>query len=127
MSEPPEDLILVVKDQAEARVRMDVQIFTRYLTPEAVDSLRTSFPGLPPRVAAYEIEKHEPRGADHVFDVRYSARADTFVVRSRWRKLDGGWMVVHAERLWTEGEKRPGIVSRLLGSVLRTLAGLRRR
>ena len=127
MSEPPQDLILVVKDQAEARVRMDVQTFAKYLTPEAVDSLRASFPGLPPRVAAYEIEKHEPRGADHVFDVRYSARADTFVVRSRWRRLDGGWMVVHAERLWTEGEKRPGIVSRLLGSVLRALAGLRRR
>src|SRR3989337_2080146 len=80
-----------------------------------------------PRVPAKEVEKPEPRGADHVFDVRYSARADTFVVRSRWRKLEGGWMVVHAERLWTEGEKRPGIVSRLLGSVLRTLAGLRRR
>ena len=127
MSEPPQDLILTVKDQAEARVRMDVQTFAKYLTPEAVESLRASFPGLPPRVAAYEIEKHEPRGADHVFDVRYSARADTFVVRSRWRKLDGGWMVVHAERLWTEGEKRPGFVSRLLGSVLRTLAGLRRR
>jgi len=127
VSEPPEELILTVKGQAEARVRMDVQTFAKYLTPEAVDSLRASFPGLPPRVTAYEIEKHEPRGADHVFDVRYSARADTFVVRSRWRKLEGGWMVVHAERLWTEGEKRPGIVSRLLGSVLRTLAGLRRR
>jgi len=126
VSEPPQDLILVVKDQAEARVRMDVSAYARYLTPEAVDSLRASFPGLPPRVGAYEIEKHEPRGADHVFDVRYSARADTFVVRSRWRRLDGGWMVVHAERLWTEGEKRPGFVSRLLGSVLRALAGLRR-
>ena len=127
MSEPPQDLILVVKDQAAARVRMDVQVFTRYLTPEAIESLRTSFPGLPPRVTAYEIAKHEPRGGDHVFDVRYSARADTFVVRSRWRKLASGWMVVHAERLWTEGEKRPGIVSRLLGSILRALAGLRRR
>jgi hypothetical protein len=127
VSEPPEELILVVKDQAAARVRMDVQAFARYLTPEAVDSLRASFPGLPPRVAAYEIEKHEPRGADHVFDIRYSARADTFVVRSRWRKLEGGWMVVHAERLWTEGQKRPGVVSRLLGSVLRALLGLRRR
>jgi len=126
VSEPPEELILTVKGQAEARVRMDVQTFAKYLTPEAVDSLRASFPGLPPRVTAYEIEKHEPRGADHVFDIRYSARADTFVVRSRWRKLEGGWMVVHAERLWTEGEKRPGIVSRLLGSVLRALAGLRR-
>jgi hypothetical protein len=124
---PPEELIYAVKGQAEARLRMDVSAFAKYLTPEAVESLRASFPGLPPRVNAYEIEKHEPRGADHVFDVRYSARADTFVVRSRWRKLDGGWMVVHAERLWTEGQKRPGVVSRVLGSIVRALTGLRRR
>ena len=124
---PPADLILVVKDQAAARVRMDVSTVAKYLTSEAVESLRASFPGLPPRVGAYEIEKHEPRGADYVFDVRYSTRAETFVVRSRWRRLDGGWMVVHAERLWTEGQKRPGIVSRLMGSVVRMLAGLRRR
>ena len=127
MNEPPEELVYAVKGQAEARLRMDVSAFARYLTPEAVDSLRASFPGLPPRVAAYEIEKHEPRGADPVFDVRYSARADTFVMRSRWRKLEGGWMVVHAERLWTEGQKRPGLVSRLLGSVLRARPGRRRR
>jgi len=126
VSEPPPELLYAVKGQAEARVRMDVQTFAKYLTPEAVDSLRASFPGLPPRVAAYEIEKHEPRGADHVFDVRYSTRGDTFIVRSRWRKLDGGWMVVHAERLWAEGEKRPGFVSRLLGSLLRALTGRRR-
>jgi len=124
---PPEELIYAVKGQAEARLRMDVSAYARYLTPEAVESLRASFPGLPPRVNAYEIENHEPRGTDHIFDVRYSARADTFVVRSRWRKLDGGWMVVHAERLWTEGQKRPGVVSRLLGPVVRALAGLRRR
>jgi hypothetical protein len=127
VSEPPEELVLVVKDQAAARVRMDVQGFARYLTPEAIESLRASFPGLPPRVGSYEIEKHEPRGADHVFDVRYSSRGETFVVRSRWRLLEGGWMVIHAERLWAEGQKRPGIVSRLLGSVVRALAGLRRR
>ena len=126
MPEPPEELIYAVKGQAETRLSMDVSAYAKYLTPEAVDSLRASFPGLPPRVNAYEIEKHEPRGGDHVFDVRYSARADEFVVRSRWRKLDGGWMVVHAERLWTEGQKRPGIVSRLLGSILRTLTRLRR-
>ena len=126
MSEPPQELILVVKGQAEARVRMDVSAYARYLTPEAVDSLRASFPSIPPRVATYEIEKHEPRGADHVFDVRYSARGDTFIVRSRWRRLDAGWMVVHAERLWAEGERRPGFVSRLLGSLLRALSRRRR-
>ena len=63
---PPEELIYAVKGQAEARLRMDVSAYARYLTPEAVDSLRASFPGLPPRVAAYEIDKHEPRGADHL-------------------------------------------------------------
>jgi len=126
VNEPPEELVYAVKGQAEARLRMDVSAFARYLTPEAVDSLRASFPGLPPRVAAYEIEKHEPRGADHVFDVRYSARAETFVVRSRWRKLASGWMVIHAERLWAEGEKRPGLLSRILGSVVRALTRLRR-
>ena len=126
MSEPPQELLYAVKGQAEARLRMDVSAFARYLTPEAVESLRASFPGIPPRVATYEIEKHEPRGADHVFDVRYSARAETFVVRSRWRKLEGGWMVVHAERLWAEGEKRPGFVHRLLGSLLRALSRRRR-
>src|SRR3989304_4647188 len=107
---PPEELVYAVKGQAEARLRMDVQAFAKYLTPEAVESLRASFPGLPPRVAAYAIGEHDP-----------------CVVRARWRKLDGGWMVVHGERLWTEGQKRPGIVSRLLGAVVRTLAGLRRR
>jgi hypothetical protein len=127
VSEPPEALLYSVKDQAAARVRMDVQAFAKYLTPDAIESLRASFPGLPPRVGAYDIEKHEPRGADHVFDVRYSSRGETFVVRSRWRLLEGGWLVIHAERLWTEGQKRPGIVSRLLGSVVRALAGLRRR
>lgn len=105
---------------------MDVQGFAKYLTPDAIESLRASFPGLPPRVGAYEIEKHEPRGADHVFDVRYSARAESFVVRSRWRDLEEGWRVIHGERLWAEGDRRPGIISRLLGSILRALAGLRR-
>ena len=119
--DPPEDLLAAVRDQAEARVRADIQGYAKYLTPEAIDSLRASFPGLPPRVKAYEIEKHESRVVDHVFDVRYSARDESFVVRSRWRKLDGGWMVVHAERLWAEGEGRPGIVSRLVAALLRGL------
>ncbi len=125
MAEPPDDLLAAVRDQAEARVRMDVQGYANYLTPEAVDSLRASFPGLPPRVRAYEIAKHEPRGADHVFEVRYSARDQRFSVRSRWRKLEEGWMVIHAERRWAEGERFPGIVSRVLGAILRPLARLR--
>ena len=126
MAEPPDDLLAIVREQAEARVRMDVQGYTRYLTPEAIDSLRASFPGLPPRVTAYEIAGHQPRDADYVFDVRYSARAESFVVRSRWRNLKEGWRVVHAERLWAEGESRPGVISRLSSSLLRILAGRRR-
>jgi hypothetical protein len=100
---------------------MDIQGVAKYLTPEAVDSLRASFPGLPPRVSDFNIAGREPRGADFVFDIRYSARDQSFVVRSRWRNLEEGWRVVHAERLWAEGEKRPGIISRILGFLLRAL------
>ena len=121
MPEPPEDLAAAVRDQAEARVRVDIQGVAKYLTPEAVDSLRASFPGMPPRVNAYEVADHQPRGDDHVFDVRYSARDATFIVRSRWRRLGDGWMVVHAERLWADGDKRPGIFSRLFASILGAL------
>jgi hypothetical protein len=121
MAEPPEELLAAVKDQAQARLRMDIQGVAKYLTPEAVDSLRASFPGLPPRVSDFNIAGREPRGADFVFDIRYSARDQSFVVRSRWRNLEEGWRVVHAERLWAEGEKRPGIISRILGFLLRAL------
>ncbi len=121
MAEPPEELLAAVKDQAQARVRMDIQGVAKYLTPEAVDSLRASFPGLPPRVSGFNIVGRQPRGDDFVFDIRYSARDQSFVVRSRWRKLEEGWRVVHAERLWAEGEKRLGIIARILGFLLRAL------
>src|SRR3972149_10727354 len=67
--EPPEELLAAVQDQAEARVRADIQGYAKYLTPEAVDSLRASFPGLPPRVGAHATEKHEPRGAHPAFEL----------------------------------------------------------
>jgi hypothetical protein len=121
LPEPPEDLLAAVRDEAEARVRMDVQAVAKHLTPEAVDTLRASFPGASPRLASYEIEKDESRGGDYVFDVRYSARDVSFVVRSRWRKLEDGWMVIHAERLSAESDKNSGILSRLVGSLLRAL------
>ena len=127
MPDAPEELLTAVRDQADARVRMDIQVAAKYLTPEAVDSLRASFSGIPPRVGGYEIEKHEPRGSDHIIDVRYSAADHSFVIRCRWRELENGWMAVHAERLWEEGDKRPGILSRFAAAVLRPLAALRRR
>lgn len=121
MADPPEELLAAVNDQAQARLRMDIQGVAKYLTPDAVDSLRASFPGLPPRVSDFNIAGREPRGNDFVFDIRYSARDQSFVVRSRWRILEEGWRVVHAERLWAQGEKRPGIISRILGLLLRAL------
>jgi hypothetical protein len=126
MAEPPQELLAAVEDQAQARLRMDIQGVAKHLTPEAVDSLRASFPGLPPRVNDFNIAGREPRGDDFVFDVRYSARDQSFVVRSRWRKQEEGWRVIHAERLWADGEKRPGIISRVLAILLRPLARLRR-
>ncbi len=126
MAGPSEELLAAVRDHAECRVRADIPGYARYLTPDAIESLRASFPGLPPRVHRYEIVAREPRGADFVFDIRYSARDHSFIVRSRWRRLDEGWMVIHAERLWAEGESRPGIVSRLVASFVGFFASLRR-
>jgi len=107
-------------------VAMDVRGYAEHLTPEAVDTLRASFPGLPPRVSRYEIDRVEG-GSDYTVDVRYFVRNDSFVVRSKWRRVEGGWKVVHAERLWAEGEKRPGLLSRIAGALLAPLARSRRR
>jgi len=107
-------------------MEMNVQGYAKYLTPEAVDSLRASFPGVPPRVARFEIHPKDEIGADHVIDVRYFTRTDSFIVRSRWHRDKEGWMVLRAERLWAEGDPRPGTLSRLAGSLIGLLARLRR-
>ena len=126
MADFPEDLAAAVTDQAEARVAMNVQGFAKYLKPAAIDSLRASFPGVPPRVSRYELGDTEGGGSEYVVNVRYFVRDDPFIVRSTWRKDGDAWMVGHAERLWSEGEKRPGPLSKLAGSIVRWLAGLRR-
>jgi hypothetical protein len=118
MPDAPEDLLAVVQEQAQARVNRNIQGYAKFLTPQAIDSLRGSFSGLPPRVSRYEIDSQEARGGDFVFTIRYFVRDDWFQVRSRWHQEKDGWMVVEAERLWLEGDKRPGILSRLLGSLL---------
>jgi hypothetical protein len=115
-----------VNDQAEARVAMDVQRFAKYLTPAAIDSLRASFPGVPPRVSKYEIGETSGGGSEYEVNVRYFVRDEPFIVRSVWKKEANGWMVAFAERLWSEGEKRPGPLNRFAGSILRWLASLRR-
>ena len=125
MPEPPQELLDAARDAAEARIRMDLQGVAKYLTPEAVDSLRASFQGIPPRVQRYEIVTQEPRGADWLIDVRYFARDHSFVITSRWRRLNEGWMVIHAERLAGAGGQ-PGFFSRLLVTLLRPLFLLRR-
>jgi len=127
MAELPADLAESVNEQAQARVDMSIQGYARFLTPEAVDSLRASFPGIPPRVSGFEVATVDQVGNDYVVDVRYSNREESFIVQSKWRKLESGWMVVHAERLWAAGDKRPGFFSKLAANLLRPLANLRRR
>lgn len=122
MADLPADLLACVEDQAKARVEMSIQGYAKYLTPEAVDSLRGSFQGMPPRVNRYEIDASEELGADFVVDVRYFIRDDSFVIRSRWHSGDEGWKVTHAERVWREGEARPGLISRVLARLLAPLA-----
>jgi hypothetical protein len=126
MAETPQDLLDSVNDQAQARVEMNVQGYSKYLTPAAIDSLRASFPGIPPRVNRYEIASQAEEGSAHVIEIRYFSRDEAFVVRSRWGKEGDDWKVLHAERLWEEGQKKPGPVSRVLGSVVRFLARFRR-
>lgn len=126
MADLPTDLATLVDEQARARIAMNVQGYAKFLTPEAVDSLRASYSGIPPRVNGHEIAAVDEVGGEYVVDVRYLSRDDSFLVRSRWAKRGDSWMVVHAERLWSEGDKRPGFLSKLAGSVLRRLASLRR-
>jgi hypothetical protein len=127
MPEMPEDLQTAVQDQADARVQANVQGYTRYLKPEAMEALRASSPGIPPRVTRFEVDSYEASGDDHVVHVRFFKEdGESFQVKNTWRKEGDGWMIVHAERLWEEGEERPGLLSRMAGSVLRALSGLRR-
>jgi hypothetical protein len=123
----PADLRQAISDQAQARIEMNIQGYAKFLTPEAIDSLRSSFPGIPPRVNRYEIDAIEGGVSEYSADIRYFSRDDSFVVRSRWRKQGADWQVVHAERLWVEGEERPGFLSRLAASVLGPIARRRRR
>jgi hypothetical protein len=126
VSEPaaglPADLRQAITDQAQARVDMNIQGYAKLLTPEAIDSLRSSFRGIPPRVNRHEIDAVEGGVSEYSVDVRYFSRDDSFVVRSRWRKRGEGWLVVHAERLWAEGDKRPSLISRLAAKMLGPLA-----
>ena len=126
MADLPPDLTTAVGEQAQARIAMNIQGYAKYLTPEAVDSLRASFRGMPPRVNRYEISDVTEGGGDYAVEVRYFSRDESFVVRSRWHRENDAWMVVQAERLWAQGEKRPGLLSRLGGSALGFLGRLRR-
>jgi hypothetical protein len=129
VSEPaglPAVLRQAITEQAEARVEMNIQGYAKSLTPEAIDSLRSSFPGIPPRVNRHEIDAAEGGGSEYAVDVRYFSRDESFVVRSRWRKQGEGWLVVHAERLWAEGDKLPGQSSRPAAKVLGPIARRRR-
>jgi hypothetical protein len=118
MAELPADLKTCVEDQAKARVEMSIEGYAKFLMPEAVDSLRGSFQGTPPRVGRFEIDSVDEEGSDFWVNVRYFIRDESFIIRSRWTKRDDAWRVVHAERIWSEGEKRPGLVSRWAGKVL---------
>jgi hypothetical protein len=122
----PPDLQQAITDQSQARVEMNIQGYAKYLTPEAIDTLRSSFPGIPPRVNRFEVDAVEGSGSEFTVGVRYFSRDESFVVRSRWRKQGEGWLVVHAERLWVEGDKRPGLLSRLVAKALGPIARRRR-
>lgn len=127
MADPPLDLKAAVHEQADCRVAADIRGYAKFLTPDAIESLRASFRGMPPRVSHYNIESLEEHGAEWLADVRYFSRNESFVVRSRWRREGERWVVALAERLWADGQKKPGFLSKLAASVLGPLARMRRR
>jgi hypothetical protein len=128
MAELPDDLKAAVEDQAQARVEMNVQGYAKYLTPEAVDTLRASFQGIPPRVSQFGIADVQTAGRDYIVEVSYLLREKAFIVRSRWHREGDAWLVIHAERLWAEGEKRrSSLFGRLVMAILGPLARRRRR
>src|ERR1700687_481716 len=65
----PADLGQAITDQAQARVEMNIQGYAKFLTPEAIDSLRSSFPGIPPRVNRHEIDTIEGNGSEFTVGV----------------------------------------------------------
>jgi len=74
----------------KARVAMNIRGYAKYLTPEAVDTLRASFHGIL-RASPGTRSPPRPRGFGPHVDVRYSVRDSRFVVRSKWRRTDGEW------------------------------------
>jgi hypothetical protein len=93
MAELPAELAEAVNQQAQARVEMNIQGYARFLTPEAIDSLRASFPGVPPRVSGYEVANVDQSGSDYAVDIRYSNREASFIaleVAEAGRGVDGG-------------------------------------
>lgn len=65
------------------------------LTPEAMASLG-ALAGSLQGVTAYEIAKHEADGADHIFNITYTAPTGPLTVRSRWREMGDDWKIVEA-------------------------------
>jgi len=112
----PEDLDSAVNHQAAARLHLDVPTYASYLAPEAIDSLRPIFVG-PDRLSAYEILEHQQRGRDRVVTVRFSSRAASFEVCSRWALRNGCWAVTRAERA-PPRRHDPGLLSRIASFVL---------
>jgi len=87
-----------VERQAEARVRGDDAAFASYMTPQALLQLGGSGLGAPvlPRARAYKLLDIIEHGDLAESVVRY-AGGGSYVVRTRWRLIDGVWKGVEAE------------------------------
>ena len=93
MPDLPPDLATSVNDQAKARVEMSIQGYAKYLTPEAIDTLRASFPGMPPaRQPLRDRLRQRVRRRLHrrrpVLRARYTLHRPEQVAQDR-RRLDG--------------------------------------
>jgi hypothetical protein len=84
--------------QADARVRGDDAAFASYMTPQALLQLSGNGLGGPmlPRARMYNILDITDQGSSAESSVRYVG-AGSYVIRTRWRLIDGVWKGVEAE------------------------------
>lgn len=86
-----------VKQNCQAVLIGDMMRIMGDLTPEALGKLMASGGGgggmgAMPSLTAFDIQKHEENGEDHVFTVKFTGDAE-FTAIATWRDVGGQWKI----------------------------------
>ena len=119
-NEAERKFMAAVRNQAEARMEMDLQSFAGYLAPEAMAQMRDQMGAQgrqriaiprPGAIARIEILEAECDGETGRSTVLYSGHG-AFALRQQWKRTDAGWRVTSLERP-PEYIKSPSLFQRL--------------